>query len=515
MIKLNGNSLTPSIVESIANGEKVCVDPFAMEKVKLAHSILIKAALQGVKIYGLTVGVGLNKDQEWIDLNGKLTNEVIEKSVQFNINLLRAHSVGVGASIEKNIVRALIAIRLNNLLSAHSGIQPAIINSYIAFLNLDIIPVIPVVGSVGEADITIISHVGLAMIGEGNVIYKRKQCIAIDALSDAKVPLIKPWAKDALSILSSNAYSAAIASLALAKMARYLDINEIAYSLTLQSLNGNLSPFNELVLSVRPYDEVNAMGDKLRQLTSGSSLELSDPSRELQDPLSFRCGVYILAALRKYYDEAYSQLYIQLNSSDDNPCVLLDSIDEADYSDSVVPSANFETLPWVLALENLQLALAHNGLSQVQQIIKFSDPSLTHLSRYLWADKTVHGLAALEKTAVSLGTQIKLLAYPVSLDYLPVSGGVEDIATNAPLSADRLLAQILYSFDLLSILLLYAAQAIDLRVQKNKMLRLSPSALNLYSRIRDKVGFIEADRSLSTDLSVINQLITNWDRNCH
>lgn len=509
MIKLDGTSLTPTCVEAIANGEKVCVDPLAIENVKLSYKILINAALEGAKIYGLTIGVGLNKDQEWIDINGKFTHEVIKKSIQFNINLLRSHSVSVGPNIEKNIVRALMAIRLNSLLVGHSGIQPAIIDSYIQFLNLDIIPVIPSIGSIGEGDITIISYVGLAMIGEGYVFYQNKKCTAIDALNDAKVSIIKPWAKDALSILSSNSYSAAIASLALAKMAHYLDINETAYSLSLQSLNGNLSPFNELVLSARPYHEVNAMGQKLRELTAGSSLESVDPSRALQDPLSFRCGVYVLAALRKYYNEAYFQLYIQLNSSDDNPCVLLNDLNGINHGDSILPSANFETLPWVLAIENLQLALAHNGLSQVQQIIKFSDPTLTHLNRYLGVDKTVHGLAALEKTAVSLGTQMKLLAYPVSLDYLPVSGGIEDIATNAPLSADRLLTQVLYGFDLLAILLLYSTQAIDLRAQKDEVFKLSASALALYSKIREKVGFIEGDRSLSTDLSVIYKLITN------
>lgn len=518
-VTLDGKSITPALIARVAAGESVAVNAAAMHTVTQAHQVLINAAQNGLKIYGLTVGVGLNKDRPVVDIHGKLTAELIDASKKFNVGLLRAHAGGIGVPLSIRQARAVMVVRLNNLLNGGGGVQPAIIDAYINFLNKGITPVIPGTGSIGEGDITLLSHIGLAMLGEGEVFYKGQKIMAKTALHNSGTPAIEPFAKDALAILSANAYSSAMAALALNDLEHLLKLNTLTYTLSLQALNGNISPFLADTLKLRPYPEVVAMGNTLRQLLTGSSLWQQDDNRPLQDPISFRAGVYLLAELQQSYQQARTQLHIQLNSSDDNPGVITDVaapgtrpqettgyITADTVRGAVLPSANFEPLPWVLAFEKLNLALAHNSLAIAQQIVKLNNPAFTGLSRFLGTTDTVHSFGAMEKPVMALAMHNKALAMPVSMDYLPVAGDIEDIATNAPAVAERLQQQIDNSYMLLAILLVHDAQAIDLRKQKTADFTLSTASQPLYQAIRQQIPFMQTDRALDKDFATATKV---------
>lgn len=523
-VTLDGHSITPAIIASVADGEAVAISPAATVRVEKAHQVLIEAAQNGQKIYGLTVGVGLNKDRPMVDVHGKLTDEVIAASKKFNVGLLHAHSGAIGEPMSQRIARATMVTRLNTLLTGGGGVQPEVIDAYVDFLNKGITPVIPSEGSIGEGDITIISHIGLAMIGEGDVYYQGKKVPAKVALERSKTSAVVPYAKDALSILSSNAYSASSAALALNALAHLLPLNSLIYATSLEALNGNVSPFLENTLALRPYPEVVAMGSHLRTLLAGSSLWEHDDSRPLQDPLSFRSGVYLLAELQRSYQQAWDQLLVQLNSSDDNPGVAigvsapsdrpqdrLGYVDQNGVKGAVLPTANFEPLPWVISFEQLSLALAHSALANAQQVVKLNNPSFTGLTRFLGTDNTVHAFGAMEKPVMSLAMRNKELAMPVSMDFMPVAGDIEDIATNAPEVAQRLQQQIDNSYQLLGILLVHDAQAIDLRKQKNNGFRMSPPTGALYDALRRQVKFMDSDRPLSPDFAAAAQVLKTFD----
>ncbi|CAI0846467.1 histidine ammonia-lyase [Serratia proteamaculans] len=524
-VTLDGHSITPQIIANVADGEAVTVSPAAMNRVTRAHQVLLEAAQNGLKIYGLTVGVGLNKDRPMVDVHGKLTQEVIEASKQFNVGLLHAHSGGIGEPMSIRVARATMVTRLNALLSGGGGVQPTIVDAYVAFLNKGITPVIPKDGSVGEGDITVISHVGLAMLGEGEVYYQGNKIAASAALKNSQTPAITPCAKDALTILSSNAYSAASGALTLNSLAHLMQVNTLTYALSLQALNGNVSPFLANTLALRPYPEVAAMGKNLRELLAGSSLWQHDDNRPLQDPLSFRSGVYLLAELQLSYQQAYDQLLVQLNSSEDNPGVALDVtapsqrpqeaigyVSQGDLQGAVLPSANFEPLPWVLAFEQLGLAMAHNSLASAQQVVKLNNPAFTGLTRFLGTDHTVHAFGAMEKPVMMLAMRNKELAMPVSLDYFPVAGDIEDIATNAPTVVERVQQQVDNAYQLLGILLVHDAQAVDLRQQRHNGFTLSAPTAALYAAVRKQVPFIETDRSLAPDFAAAEQVLRQYGR---
>lgn len=131
-VLLNGRNATPEMIVRVAKGEAVTVDGESLDKVERAYAVLLQGAKEGQEIYGLTVGVGWNKDRKMVDATGELTPELMEASREFNEGLLRAHSVGVGPDAAVPVVRAAMAVRLNNILTGGPGVQPHVAEMLLA-----------------------------------------------------------------------------------------------------------------------------------------------------------------------------------------------------------------------------------------------------------------------------------------------------------------------------------------------------------------------------------------------
>jgi len=522
-VVLDGQSTTPETIAAIADGEPVQIAAKAAQRVAEGHQLVLDAATQGQRIYGLTVGVGLNKDRQMVDAKGQLTPEVIDASIRFNAALLHAHSAGVGADMDVRTARAVMATRLNQMLVGASGVQPAVVDKYVQFLNAGITPVMPVEGSVGEADITILAHIGLTMMGEGDVYYHGTKMPAAQALKAAGIEPIKPWGKDALGILSSNAYSTGMAALALVDLKQLVYVEKLVYALSLQGLNGNVSPFLRDSLALHPYPEAVRAGASLREILAGSSLWQRDDQRALQDPLSFRDAPYLFGEIDKSYDEDRQLITLQLNSSDDNPGVALDVKPKStlfqaqraylkgkDLYGAVLPNANFEPLPFVLAFEESGIAIAHGSLATAQRIIKLNDPRFTHLSRFLGTDHTLHAFGAMEKPPIALAEANKELAMPVSMDFLPAAGDIEDIATNAPRVMRHVQTEIDNAFQLAGIELVSAGQAVELRERQGKGFTLSPQTQQLMDALRKVVPFRDADLPFTPEFQAAASLLEHY-----
>ncbi len=307
------------MIVRVANGEDVSVSAESLDKVKRAYEVLLQGAKEGQEIYGLTVGVGWNKDRKMVDAKGELTPELMEASREFNEGLLRAHSVDVGPDTAVPVVRAAMAVRLNNILTGGPGVQPHVAEMLVAFLNSGITPVMPSRGSVGQADMTLLSHIGLAMLGEGEVYYKDRRMAAKEALSAAGIEPLEPFGKDGLAILSSNAYAAALASIAIHDAEQLLETSQLVYALSLEGLNGNVSPPLEDVAALRPFPSYINSTAGLSDVLAGSYLWQADEKRILQDPLSFRTTPYLLGSFADSLARTKALVEIQINSSTSIP----------------------------------------------------------------------------------------------------------------------------------------------------------------------------------------------------
>lgn len=127
-VTLTGADLTQDQAWRIAQGEEVAISKKAMKQVTDSNRLVMAAARAGVEIYGLTVGVGLNKDHHLFDAKGDLTPEVRKASIEFNRNILRSHSVGYGPALSKEVTRLAMVVRLNTMLTGRSGASPALLS---------------------------------------------------------------------------------------------------------------------------------------------------------------------------------------------------------------------------------------------------------------------------------------------------------------------------------------------------------------------------------------------------
>ena len=196
---LTGNNLTVEEVWEIAvNGANVEISAEAQKKLEDARAFVMDILNSDTPVYDLNRGVGWNKDR-------KIENDDL---ADFNRKLIYSHTLGIAPEASEEEVRAVMAVRLNTLLCAHTGVDPAVAQRYADFLNAGIHPVMPERGSVGEADITLCSHIGLAMMGEGEVNYKGRRVPAAEALKEEGLQPSVFGPKDAHAIVCSNAFAA-------------------------------------------------------------------------------------------------------------------------------------------------------------------------------------------------------------------------------------------------------------------------------------------------------------------
>lgn len=522
-VTLDGKSLTVEQVAEVARNPQtgIAIDRDAEERLQQGFDLVMEAATQGTPIYGLTVGVGWNKDRPAFkveDGERVLDQELLELSRAFNISQMRAHAAGFGDAMPREDVRAGMVIRLNQMLTGATGVQPEIAEMYRQFLIHDIVPVVPGRGSLGEADITLAAHIGLAMLGEWKVDYKGQRMEAAAALADAELTPVEPVGKDFLSVISSNAVTAGQAVLLAQDTDKYLRRHVVEFALALEGYNGNVSPFLEGTTEIRPFPGMMHASDKIRAALEGSYLWAPSETRGLQDPLSFRTMGYTLGSAFEALESLTDTLKIQINHTDDNPASLAphDYAGESEQVQSyqvanagaIYPTANFEFLPVTDKVEALNQALGRLSRSVVMQTIRFENPELTGLPRFLAAEGN-DGLAfgALQVPMTALAAEARQLSLPVSMDGFATSAGIEDVASNGPLAVANLRRLLDLNYQLLSMQLLHTAQAVDLR----ESVSLGKETARLLAAYREQVPFVEKDRPFTDDISLGEEFLRDFD----
>lgn len=259
----------------VAGGERVIINELALKNINNSFEVIINAAISGKPVYGLNVGVGWNKDKEvfiFKDNKRLINNELLQRSREFNISSLRAHGAGLGESFSSEAVRLSMLLRLNSAVRGYSGISPELATAYLNFLNYKISPIVPSGGSVGEADIALASHIGLAMMGEWMVEFKGQQMPAKRALDLENLPTLNPVAKDFLSIISTNSLVSADLIISL-KDAEQILLNQIKiYALMLEGLNGNIAPFSHALSAKNNFKGIQNTAIKINECLKGSYL---------------------------------------------------------------------------------------------------------------------------------------------------------------------------------------------------------------------------------------------------
>ena len=266
---------------------------------------------------------------------------------------------------------------------------------------------------------------------------------------------------------------------------------------------------------------------EMRATLKGSYLWNFDKTRALQDPLSFRTTVYTISEAKRALKELDELVNIQINSSDDNPGVILNAskedfdktqvkqyfVDKDGVKGAIIPSANFEPLPIAIAAQRATIALSHVSHNALHRTMRLDEDRFSGLARYLAGPNNPNGHAfgATEDSMVSIYAENIELANPISMHGTPVEGNIEDSASNLPRVAERLKRASNNMFDLYSMELLHNTQAIDLRKMKQDNVKLSDKTGALYNAYRKVVPFVEKDRIFSGDLENGIKILKSWE----
>jgi histidine ammonia-lyase len=420
-VTLTGAGLTLDDVVRVARDrERVEVAGSSVERMRAARAVAERALEEGEAVYGLTTGVGVRKSFR------------VESSSHDRL-LVRQHLIAQGPPAPPDVVRAT-ALRLANALAQGTSFaRPELAGLVVDALNADRLPPVRMLGSVGQGDLA-----QMADLAEG----------LLDGFALAP--------GEAVPLVNQNAFATATGALALHDAFGLLDALDAAAALDLEALGANTGVLHPAIARVRPSRGVGETLARLRALVEGSEAV----PRNLQDPLSFRTIPQLHGACRDALRFVREQVELELNAHQSNPVVLVDE-------GSLVSVGNFEAAALATALDLARLALAPVVSSAAERAVKLLQAPLTGLPEGLAARPGLaeSALSELGIAVQAFAAEAKLLAQPVSLELVSTlqAEAIEDRTTMAPLAARRLAEQVELGARVVSIELMLAAQACDLR----------------------------------------------------
>ena len=467
-VTLDGHSLSIADVVAVARGNApVTLDPRALAAVQESRRVVEAAAERGQTIYGVNTGFG------------KLAHVRIppEQARQLQLNLIRSHASGVGEPLSQDAVRAMMLLRANVLARGTSGVRPVLPELLVEMLNRKIHPTVPSQGSVGASgDLAPLSHLALAMIGEGEV----------------RVPNpITLEAKEGLAFVNGTQAQTGLAALLVTDAWTLWRSAHGAAAMSLEAVRGTPDPFDARIHDARPHRWQQRSAALLRELLADSEIRESHRKNDprVQDAYSLRCTPQVLGAVGEGLAFAEQLVATELNAATDNPLV---------FGDDVLSGGNFHGQPIALALDVIGIALTTLAGLAERRLERVVNPDLSSgLPAFLAQDPGLEsGFMVAQIAAAALVADCRILATPASVQSVPTEGNQEDVVPmgmSAAWKAGRILAN---AERIVAIELLAGAQGLEYL----KPLRPSKAVGRLYDVVRTVAAALSGDRPMTMDI---------------
>src|SRR3954454_13619758 len=213
----------------VARGAPVQLTEGALERIAAGRRVVDEVLASGRAVYGLTTGVGHNRDVRVPDA------ELVGQQYM----IVRTHSGGFGPALPAEVSRAAMAVRLVGLTRGVSGASPAVAESLVALLNAGVHPLLPRTSSVGAADIGAMALIAQVAIGAGRAEYRGEVLGGREALARAGLPPLVLHAKDGLALVSANGVSVGQGALVAERAAALADVAELVAGLSMEATRGN------------------------------------------------------------------------------------------------------------------------------------------------------------------------------------------------------------------------------------------------------------------------------------
>jgi histidine ammonia-lyase len=485
--------LTPDDVLAIARrDEQVELSAEALDVMAASRAFINALAASDRPAYGISTGFGALAT----------THIPVERRADLQRSLVRSHAAGSGPAVEREVVRAMQALRLRTLASGRTGARPETAQAMAALLNAGLTPVVPEFGSLGcSGDLAPLAACALALMGEGEVIDAAGETLsASEALARVGLTPIVLAEKEGLALLNGTDGILGMLVMAIADIRALVSTADLAAAMSVEALLGTDRVFADDLQQLRPQPGQAVSAANLRSLLAGSPIVASHAGPEdtrVQDAYSLRCSPQVAGACRDTLDHAARVAAAELASTIDNPVVLPDG--------RVESNGNFHGAPVGYVLDFLAIAVADLASISERRTDRMLDRSRSHgLPPFLAGEPGVDsGHMIAQYTQAGLVTECKRLAVPASVDSIPSSAMQEDHVSMGWSAARKLRRAVDALSRVLAIEILTAARALDLR----EAIASSPAITAVRAVIREHVPGPGPDRHLAPEIAAVHRLV--------
>ncbi|KMK66831.1 histidine ammonia-lyase [Puniceibacterium sp. IMCC21224] len=471
----------------------VTLDPAARPGIEAAAALVARAAQGDAAVYGVNTGFG------------KLASVKIASgdTARLQRNLILSHCCGVGAALDTNTTRLMMALKLLSLGRGASGVAWSTVALIEAMLAKGVIPVIPDQGSVGASgDLAPLAHMAAVMIGEGEALWQGTRMPGGAALAMAGIEPITLGPKEGLALINGTQFSTACALVGLWGAWQNAATCVITAALSTDAIMGSTAPLQDAIHTLRGHAGQIAVARAQRALMQGSEIREShrDGDSRVQDPYCIRCQPQVSGAAMDLLHFAARTLEVEANAVTDNPLVLVEE-------GLIVSGGNFHAEPVGFAADQIAVAISEIGAIAQRRVALMVDPTLSFdLPPFLTPDPGLNsGLMIAEVTTAALMSENKHLANPCTTDSTPTSANQEDHVSMAAHAARRLERMNANLNVILGVEAICAAQGIGFRHPLQTSLPLQ----RVVSELRLEVDALNEDRYLAPSLEAAARMVAH------
>lgn len=487
ILKLTGHDLTIEKIREFyaTHNAQVEITDDAYARVYAAKRIVQTIIDNERVIYGITTGFGLFCD---VFISK-------DKTADLQVNLVRSHAVGVGAPFSQHAVLGMMIMRLNTMLKGHSGVSRALVDQLKTFINKRIIPYIPEQGSLGASgDLAPLSHLAIALIGEGKVYYNNELRPTAEVLEELNIKPHILEAKEGLALINGTQPMTAQGVINYIEAEQLMHDSMWIASLTHQALNGITDAYNTKIHQSRGYKESVEVAETMLEWLEGSQLTTRQGEMRVQDAYSLRCIPQVHGASLQTLAYVKEKLEIEMNAANDNPLIFSE--------EEVFSGGNFHGQPIAIAMDLLKIGIAEISNISERRIERLVNPQLNNdLPAFLSPEEGFQsGAMILQYMAASLVSENKTLAHPASVDSIPSSANQEDHVSMGTIGARHCRDIIDNVRNVLATELFIALSAVEIK----GIDKLSPKTKAKFDEYRNIVDFMDKDRVFSEDINIVS-----------
>src|SRR4051812_7183826 len=449
---------------------------------------LVRSLVEGGELmYGVTTGVGVLRSAP----------SAREDAGDFQWRLIRSHAGGGGAVLTVEVVRAAMAVRVNQIGAGGAGVGEALVDALLGALRTGVTPLAREVGSLGTGDLTVLAEIGLALGGEGSCWVGDAVVPALEALEAHGLEPVHYGPRDGIAFMSSNAVSIGQAALVFHDATRLLESALGVAALSYEAAAADLAVLDPRVHAARPHHGQVEVARRLRELLAADDRREKRGLRPIHDAFVFRCVPQVEGTLLEALERLAAVLEIELNVAGENALLL--------PRDGVaLPNGNFHAGVLTLALDSLRGAMAQSASLVAARVSALLDPEVTGLTPQLALEPGPDsGAMILEYTAHAAAAEVRSLAASAASQTTSVQSGIESHANFAGHSARR-------TSDALSRISVAVSAELVLAVRALRLGDRRPAAAGVHGLHDAAAARLDpdmTDRPLSGDLEAARRLL--------